>query len=319
MRIDNLTYLVGGELKSRPAVTSVASIASDPSQVRRGDLFVARNKEQIPAALAQGAYGVLFEGWVQISDPEIAWIQVPSLTEAAQRLIRFQLIRHRPAIYALDPVTWDLATEIIADQQVLFAGKDPFWDLQSIQKQPPQTVIFDAKGYFGQLALESEPIEPKPLRLHTSTLFESSILFEGHYFERAPISPLLLPHLQTILSIASERMLAYSLRHRPKSHLRPIFIDAGLGEVEFGASDRVIIHEPDYDFAKTLPARLKSLAPWARTLFVSDRELEGFGRYEGVEALKEILYNWPFQYLCLAGAEPPLEQIRKRRKEPSLF
>jgi len=318
MRIDSLVSLIGGELKSRPAVASLASIAFDPAKVGRGDLFVAKKKEQIPLAIERGAYGVLFEGWAQISDPEIAWIKVADLDKAVAKLLRFELIRERPALFGLDPLTFDLAREIVSDG-ALFMGREPAADLAAFLKKRPHTILYDHTGYIHKLGLEEERIDPLPISLRTATLFESSFVAAGRYHERVPIPPLFLPHLAKILAIAESRGLSYSLRQRPTSHFRPIFVDAGLKEVEFGASDRVIIHEPSLALAQEVRSYVQSHAPWAKSLFVSTTHIEGYLHAPNVEALKEILYNWPFQYLCVAGEMPPLEILQKRRKEPSLF
>ena len=318
MRIDSLVSLIGGELKSRPSVTSVEAVASDPARIRRGDLFVARRKEEIPLALERGAYGILFEGWAQISDPEIAWIKVEDLSRAIIRLIRFILLQKSPAIYTLDPVAFDLAKEIVTEG-AHFLGRDPLADLEAIAKKPPRVAIFDESGYFGEMGLESGAVDPLPLALHTATLFESSIVSPSRYYERAPVAPLFLPRLSRILAIAERHHLHHTLRRRPKSHFRPIFIDGSLAEVEFGASDRVIIHEPSRSMAGELREYMERHAPWARTLFVSTAPLEGYRHVSDVDALREILYNWPFRYLCLVGEMPPLESLRRRRRELFLF
>jgi ferrochelatase len=319
MRIDNLTYLVGGELKSRPAVTSVASITSNPSQVRRGDLYIAYNKDGISLALERGAYGIIFEGWAQVSDPEIAWIKVKSIREAIIKLMRYELIKKNPSIYLLDPITHDLAREIFCDCGVMIAQDSPMEDFESIIKGNFHTILFREDGYFEHLGLESKELPRLPIELSFSTLFESSFVFDGHYHFRTPIPPLLIPHLQTILSLAKKSRLCYSLQQRPTSHFYPMFVDENFRIVDFGSSERAVIHEPSISFAKEAKKHILLHAPWADVVFASSKAVDGFIHAPDIDAIKEIMYNCRFRYILFAGSLPSLHTLQKKRQEVSLL
>lgn len=319
MRIENLLYLVGGELKNSPTVSNVANVQLTAKRVKRGDLFFALNKNEIDEAIKNGAYGIVFEGWMQITDPEIAWIKVPSLTKAALKLFRFFLINQRVPIHCITKIAYDLAKEYINESTLLFATGDLLQDLQNFVKKEPLALLVHDHDYLTKLALECEPLEQKELKRTSDYLFTSSFLYDGRYFERVPIAPLLLPHLQTTLDIAATYSLPVTLHQPSLKHFSPRFIDANFCLKEFGGSERVLIYESDYDFAKDAKDYLQSKAPWAKTLFFSDKELEGFIAIASIEELKEILYNRAFNYALYVGQSFDMELLKRQRAQKRLF
>ncbi|MRJ02477.1 MAG: hypothetical protein GXO19_05880, partial [Epsilonproteobacteria bacterium] len=130
MRIENLIYLVGGELLNVPAIRSIRGITSHLARVRRGDLYIARDSSLVADAVERGAYAVLFQGEVGIIDPEIAWIRVEGLYESVQRLLRFSLVERRVTPIPLSPLTWRWTSQYITAPSVAVSRGDPIGDLE---------------------------------------------------------------------------------------------------------------------------------------------------------------------------------------------
>ncbi len=317
MRIENLLFLLGGSLKSSPAISSITSITTDPSRVKRGSLFIAKEKSTIPQALTNGAYAILYEGWVQISDQEIAWIKVESLEDAIKRLFRFLLIQKGPAIYCLDPLTMDIAKSMLEDPTLLYSSGDMAKDLELLATHEPQTMLFFTESYFQSLQLECTPLSQRPLSIIQPYLFETTFLFEGRYYHRFPLSPLFQKELQTILSLAHERML--SPRLTTPSHFIPLFLGPRYEIVEFGRSERVLVHEPSPALAKRALEFLRTSAPSAQIQALSSQKLEGFEQVSCVEELKKILYNRPFRYALFVGEAYQWERLMQRAYQPTLL
>ncbi len=319
MRIDNLLYLIGGELKNSPNISGVSNIRLIAKEIKRGDIFFALNKSEIDEAVKNGAYGIVFEGWVQISDPEIAWIKVPSLTDAALKLLRFFLINERIPLHCTEKIAFDLAQECISDNSLLFCTGDPLKDLNAFLKREPVAMLLYDKSYLAKLALECEPLKSKEVILTTSYLFESSFLYDDRYYERTPIAPFLLPHLRTALALATTYNLSISLQHPLKKHFSPHFLSSSFTELEFGRSDRVLVFESDYSFAQEAKEYLLRSAPWAKTLFLSDKNLEGFTAVASIEELREILYNRAFNYALYVGQSLEIEALQRPKVQKTLF
>ena len=317
MRIDNLLFLLGGSLKSSPAIRSVTSITSNPSRVKRGSLFIALKKSDIPQALASGAYAILYDGWVQISDQEIAWIKVESLEEAIKRLFRFLLIQKGITLYCLDTVTLDIAQSMLYDPSLLFSSGDMTKDLELLVTYNPRTILFYRQGYFPSLQLECTPLPQRPLTLIQPYLFETTFLFEGHYYHRFPIAPLFQKELQTTLNLAYEHMLHPSFT--TPVHFIPLFLGSRYEIVEFGRSERVLIHEPSSFLAQRALHFLRTKAPSSDILALSSHDIAGFERVSSVEELKKILYNSSFRYALFVGEAYPWEKLIQRASQPTLL
>ncbi len=315
MRIDNFVYLVGGRLQNAPSISSFTQIRFESNKVKRGDLFIALDPNSIQEAITQGAYAILFEGDLPIYDPEIAWIRVKNLKEAAKRLFRYLLIQLETKLFVLEEVAFDLAKDSILDTRVLFSSGSPLEDLKKIVERSYQYVIFKEGDYFSSLALDGQKIEYQHYQIVTPYLFETSFIYMNRYFERAQVPPFLLPKLLPALSIALLEQL--EIQPVSKNHFYPIFLDQHFDVVEFGKSDRVLITEPKlYQESRSF---LQKKAHWAKILYLSDQKIEGFRECASIEELKEILYNEDFQFALFVGKEFDPAILSKRKNQRTLF
>ena len=92
MRLENILALTNAKLINEPFVNSFENIVFQADKIKRGDLFVAFEEQEIQTAILNGAYGIIFSKPTQISDNEIAWIKVLDIEDALKRLLRFRII-----------------------------------------------------------------------------------------------------------------------------------------------------------------------------------------------------------------------------------
>ena len=77
MRIENVVALTRGELITAPSISHFEDTMVSTSLVKRGDLFIALNPEEIVKAIYAGAYGIIYDDdTITPMDPEIAFIKV---------------------------------------------------------------------------------------------------------------------------------------------------------------------------------------------------------------------------------------------------
>ena len=317
MRLDNLVSLIGGELKNSPSITQISHIGSRLQQIRRGSLFLAKDKSQVDEAIKAGAYAIAYEGWIQISDQEIAWIKVPDLQKAALRLVRFLLLQSQIPARGLDDLEWDLAKALINDRRVYILD-NPFDTLQALQEQAVQLILYPS--HLKALDLSAKPLPLVDIQITQSYLFETSFVCEDRFYERIRFPELFLPALQRLLSLAKEHHFELqfgSLEQFP--HFRPIFVDSTFTPQEFGKSEKVVITEPDMKLAEKERDYLLSKASWSKLLFLSDRELSGFRHYRTIDELKEILYNTPFNFALIHTKALDLSALEKPKCEQTFF
>ena len=83
MRLEKALDILYGELVNTPFISAFSGVTYNVKKVVSGTLFFALNPDDIKRAIANGAYGIVFEGDMVCSDDtEIAWIKCEALTRA---------------------------------------------------------------------------------------------------------------------------------------------------------------------------------------------------------------------------------------------
>lgn len=334
MRIESLLGLIDGTLANRPKVASFERIQTDPSKVRRGDLFLAFEKEGLDLAVRNGAYVVVFDKPIEITDDEIAWVKVDSLAMAALKLARYQLAKNPAPLYLIDDVEYQLAKKLSSSKNILFLSEDITACLEDIflyDDKSKAMILCNDSSLLKKLALPFErPAEnPGAVTVYEQTLFETSFYFQGRYYERCPIPPLFIDRLERMLGLFCRYNLEISLNHLDfTSHFKPIFVDTAFGVKEFGKSERVLIFEPDCDlFAKELEF-LKRNAAWAKKIYLACSEKKGFFGYNGIEYfssfvdIQRILSSQNFHFALIAGADESVLKnllFERKARQATLF
>ncbi len=317
MRLDNLVSLIGGELKNSPSISKISHISSQPQQIRRGSLFLARNKFQVDEAIKAGAYAIVYEGWIQISDKEIAWIKVPDLQKAALRLVRFLLLQSQIPAVGMDGLEWDLAKVLVHDRKI-YLFKDSFDTLHTLQEHPPKLLLYPSS--FIPLDLSTSTFLTTQIHTIQSYLFESSFIWEDRFYERVRLPSIFLPSLRKLFSLAKAynfELHFASLEHFP--HFHPIFIDHTFSPREFGKSEKVLIIEPDSQLLHMEREYLLRQASWAKLLFLSAKRAQGFLYFRTIDELKEILYNTPFNFALIHTDTLELSKLERPKREQTFF
>ncbi len=313
MRLDNFVSLIGGELKNTPAISFVNNFKADVTLIQRGDLFFAKNKADIPQAIQKGAYAIVYEGWVQREDSEIAWIKVESLKKALKKLLRYLLVQKRVSLVALPPLSLELAHYVIGDKAILLE-QDIFTLLDNFDEQK---LLLCSQSFAKDLALEFKKAQKEPIQIIQTYLFETSFVFANQFFERLQIAPLFLQDLQYLLFCIKKYDLLFSfanLKNFP--HFQPIFLDAHLEPTEFGKSERVLIFETDCALLQKEKKFLQQNARWAKQYHCTlTKRCRGFEQIT-IDELKKILYNGYRYTLCEAFV---VEKLAKKRLENSLL
>jgi hypothetical protein len=328
MRLENSLALMQGSLLNDPSITAFDSIAFEPKRVNRGNLFITDDPEAIPEAVANGAYGIVCDKPMEVSDPEIAWITVDSVDNALLRLLRFRLIEKEPEVYRCDPITLKLAVQVETPSSFIALHgtiTEVFKQLWECEKHV--RILFSP-------ALTSETIFttvhelPKngseEITIIEQTLFETSFIYENDFYERQLLSPFFMPYLERLLHFFRAKNIAFKLRHfTPIPHFEAIFTNSALEPKEFGASDKVLIFEPSFELVESQIAFLKRQANWARIVYIVPeqkkdvlRGVENIFTYRTKRDIIDILKNGRFHFALIAEQDKSLLDEAKIRREP---
>ncbi len=327
MKIEDLLNITAGTLVNNPVIHTISSATIFPSKVEEGDLFLANSIEDIPSAIANGAYAIMFEGdTTHISiDSEIAWIRVDSLKDAAFRLLRYVLLHkdadfvllrehemsflkmiltHKNSISIL-PDSWVKAFEIILNSDKrLFVGSDSKL-LQTIV--PDIEYLYkEADGY-----------------IISDTLFRTTFKVDGYIYQDKEIAPFHLDYLLRVIPVCKNYQLQYSLdKIKYTKHFQPVFVDSRLHSVPKGSSERVIIFVDNIDDIIKARAYIKEQSRWVKSIVLTppNTKIPDIDRpfwFETPKDAKEILVNRHFNYAFVYSLNK--EMLQNMQEQYTLF
>jgi len=321
MRIENLVFLIGGELKSSPSICEINDFSFDAHSLKRGNLFFAKNKNEIDVAIQNGAYAVIFEGWTQIVDSEIAWIKVENLEIAALKLLRFYLIQKDIPIIKFDQLEYDIFKSISNDKNVLYIDDDFINSFINLYKKDIKFAIIKDIEILKKISLDflTPNIEDK-INITKSYIFETSFIYKNSYFERVHIAPIFIKSLNKVLNILDSYNIDYVVKNIEKlNHFKPIFIDNSFNIKEFGKSDKVLILEDCYNLLNIEKEFLEKNIKWAKKIYISDRKIKEFIYEKDFDKIREVLYNLTFNFALIGAKNFPVEKLGKTKIYKSLF
>lgn len=334
MNLQNLTALVEGKLTNSPSITAFEDISFEASKVRRGDLFIALDHEEIEQAVINGAYGILFDKPTQITDQEIAWIKVQSIDNALLRLLRFHIIEKSPQVFSCDQISLKLASQVITSNELLVLNKPIYKHIQDLwQLQDKQFILFCPKLIDPALFIDAKPIskvQSPTINIVEQTLFETSFIYDDTYYERQLLSPFFMPYLEGILQFFKQNSIKYQLKDfSPIDHFQPVFTNVSFQVKEFGKSDNVLIFEPDFELIKEQIGFLKTQANWAKIIYLipSDKadeisEHKNVFLYDSSWDIMRYLKEEQYHFALIAQQNADIlntDVFATKTKQPSLF
>ncbi|TLE10498.1 hypothetical protein [Helicobacter bilis] len=242
MRLEKALDILYGELVNTPFISAFSGVTYNVKKVVNGTLFFALNPDDIKRAVANGAYGIVFEGDMVCSDDtEIAWIKVRSIDQSMRRFVRYFLLESKYTLVMLTPIEISLAKSLQIGLSILHSitlqdcleeifklykdqdkNKDesiqPFCKilLTSIQAlenlqihtcysvQYARQRVERSRSIFSQHDLEKEI--PRRYHKHCSvisyTLFESKIIWENAVYKLS-LPYILLPFAESLMATFS--------------------------------------------------------------------------------------------------------------------
>ncbi|MDD5400160.1 MAG: hypothetical protein PHQ93_03110 [Sulfurimonas sp.] len=329
MRLENFLALTQAALINEPCVHSFENIVFEAHKVKRGDLFFAYNNEEIELAVANGAYGVIFDKPTQISDNEIAWIKAKNLDDALKKMLRYKAIEKEIVAYECNEIVLKLSLQVITGSNFLTVTGD----LKSVFKalwnvEDKTTVLFcpalNDKDIFATVK-KIPNTSFLSIEIVEQTLFETSFVYDDIFYERQLISPFFIPYLEELLHLYKTLKIDYKLRKfTPIEHFEAVFTNKKFEIKSFGSSDRVLIFEPNVDLIKNQIAFLEHHALWAETIFIVpinifDEHKSNIYIYKNEKDIIEILKNTKFHFALIAGVNKSILNIQITNQKQLTF
>ncbi|WP_233704324.1 hypothetical protein [Helicobacter cynogastricus] len=284
-----------GVLQSTPYIRAFAHATTNPKRAK-GALFLALQSQDIQAAIENGAYGVLYDQSVEISDAEIAWIYVSNLDQALFRLLRYHLLGVC-ALY-VSKATFIILSKITENSKVLFfEGAEV--ELLNLDLDQMGHVIFynpQLKRYFEQeITLPTH----QPFNILLEQLFSLSILYKDQRLD-LHLPSFYAPDLAQALLACEMLGLEARLEHLGSVALmRPFYVNDALEPSAQG--HKILVGGLEVESLQALLEYIHNLAPWHMLQIFSPMPLDTPCHiYKDLDHLKTLLHQ-PFSLGLIFG------------------
>jgi len=306
--VEDILNLTEGTLRNQPAIQAVNGATTFPSKVDHGDLFFAAKPEDIPAALANGAYVIVHESDVAITDDEVAWIQVESVEKAAFRLLRYVLLKKEAEFALLLPHEMSFLRQILTHRgNVTFLADTWYKAFEQVLNGEGYLFVSSNEELLSQIKPDATRLEEEADGYPVSdTLFRSTFRVGKYVYQDREMIPFHLPHLLRVIAFCDAHDLPYAIdKVRYTRHFLPVYINGKFEVVSKGSSDRVLIFTdniPDIVAARTY---VKRQTTWVKSIVLTPPKTKvdhverphWFTTPEEAHAiLKQFHFNYAFVY-----------------------
>ncbi len=326
MTIDALVSLTDGSLQNEPTIQAIEGATVFPSKVEHGDLFFSSDPEEISTALENGAYGIIYDDeTITISDPEVAWIKVHSLQEAAFKLLRYVILEKEAEFFLLSMhESTFLKMILLQKSNTAFISDD--W-----RKAFEQILNSSQKLFVGTDEVLMKHIKPNIKRLETDvegypvtdTLFKTTFKVGGYVYQDKELIPFHLNALLRVVAFCEDQDLPYSIdRVKYTKHFIPVFIDGELNTSHASKSDKVVIFADNLKDINQAREYLKFNGSWVKSIVLTPpkTKVENITRpfwFETEEEVRETLKSIHFNYAFIYTLDKSI--LREIKEEYSLF
>ncbi|CAA6821998.1 MAG: Unknown protein [uncultured Sulfurovum sp.] len=326
MKIEDLLNLTGGEVVSEPTITAINSVTVYPSKVEQGDLFISNDAEEISKAIQNGAYAIIFSDTVlDITDAEVAWIQVKDIEKAAFKLIRYVLISRESSFYLFTEHELSFMKMIVTQKSNIEVLPNDW------RKMFEKILNSDAKMFICTDEKLMKTIKPDVSILNkeasceiiTDTLFKTTFKINAYIYQEKDIAPFHVDILQRVVEFCDLHHLPYELdRVKYTKHFVPVFIDGFLNIMVPSKSDKVAIFVDNLQDVYKAREYVRYNGAWVKTIVLTPpkTKVDGVDRpnwYVDIDEARDILKNAYFNYAFVYALDRTM--LPKIKEEYSLF
>ncbi len=326
MTIDALLSLTDGTLQNKPTIHTIEGATVFPSKVEHGDLFFSSNPDEIKSALENGAYAIIYDDdSISTSDPEVAWIKVHSIQDAAFKLLRYVILEKEAAFYLLSKHENSFLKMILLQKSNITFISDEW------RKAFEQILNSSQKLFVGTDEVLMKHIKPDVKRLKqevdgypiNDTLFKTTFKVGGFVYQDKELIPFHLEYLLRVIDFCEVHDLPYSIdRVKYTKHLVPVFIDAGLNATHSSKSDKVVIFADNLKDINQAREYIKFNGTWVKSIVLTPPKVkvENLARpfwFETEEEVRETLSSVHFNYAFVYSLDKSI--LKQIKEEYSLF
>lgn len=329
MKVSSIIDIVDGVKLNSPSISFIYSIKLEAKRVKEGDLFVAKNLRDIDLAIENGAFLILVDSNVTITDFEIAWIKVDNLDEALIKLIRFKLSNYDLSAFNCKNTVFSfihcLKNSSNSSLKLIRNINDALKILDNIEDE--DRLVFCDNSFMNKLYPKNHQLKTvdknQIKNIIEHTIFETSFTYKDIYFSKIRVSKLYISDFLTAWEFIEEEVDFAKLKN--SILLRPIFVDRFINQVEFGKSNKFLIIQENIDFIEKEINYLKRSYKFGTKLFITNRYINNFYAkqiiIEDINEVKEYLKQNQFNAAYLIGFkyEQIIELLNSKQMQTTLL
>ena len=269
MRISSLVEVIRGRLLNNPSIDAIGGFSFSAQTTKRGECYFHNGDETaLNAAVANGAFAVVFEQATQLRDCEIAWIAIDDMNRSLSALSRYLLIDRNAPVFRASKACAAIAKSVILDKRVSVdpSCKEAIALLSRKEDFAPLFISQDG-GALIEAAINIETLasedENAPIAIVRETILQTEILYEGERFTLAMPS-LFIPELSKAIAFARRFGAAIKLDRR-------IEIDRFRAYPISNGERLLVFDRANDEEAREAIAFIRRVAPWAKIYAPKER------------------------------------------------
>ncbi len=327
MTVEDILNLTEGTLRNRPAVQAVEGATAFPSKVDHGDLFFAARPEDIPAALANGAYVIVHEGTIPVTDQEVAWIEVASVEKAAFRLLRYVLLKKEAEFVRLLPHEMSFLRQILTHRgNITFLSETWYKAFEQVLNGSGHLFVSSDGALLDQIKPDASRLEEEADGYPISdTLFRSTFRVGKYVYQDREMAPFHLSHLLRVVAFCETHDLPYAIdKVRYTRHFLPVYINGRFEVIPRGSSDRVLIFTDNLPDIVAARHYVKHQTTWVKSIVLTPQKtkvdhVERPHWFSTPEEVHAILKQYHFNYAFIYALDKSVLKSFQPREEGGLF
>ncbi len=278
MQITSLTDIVEGKLQNSPAISFITQIHTNISKVNEGDAFLALEHKDIKKALSKNAFAIIYQGELDASDNEVAWIQVDDIIKATTNVLRYKFVEFKNGYIRTNKIFFKLLKLFKSKEisHVLTLKNDISLDFELLNSVTENKLIFSTNLKFLEnissdvVSLEDKKFELQNLTVHS--LFETSFSYKERFFDKIKLPRVYIDYLLQQLELFEykldmKKLYSFDL-------FKPIFINKSDQIVSFGQTNRFIVASNDEDIAALEIEYLKQNYSYAKLEIIDVKDMD---------------------------------------------
>ena len=329
MKINSILDIIDGKLLNSPSISFIYSLKTDVNKIKEGDLFIAKNLDDIQLAVEKGAFAIITERIYPITDNEIAWIKVSNIETVIIKLIRYKLANFNLRAYYCNDISYELFTAFpFYERKIKLVTENLSKFISTIDEIDDETIIISNnkelvnKLYPNNTIFEKENFPISNLIEHS--IFEVSFTYKDNYFQRIKIPSIYIEEFVRVYDFLNIKEFDDS-KLKNFISFKPIFLDKNINVIDFGRSDKFIIVQNNTSLIEKEVNYLKDKFSYAKKIYITSTYTNNLSKdqiiVKDINKIKNLIKDLTFNALYISGFDfEDIQQILlKEEKELSLF